>query len=84
MSITQTTTTQDASDDMRCTHCHSVLPPQATFCGVCGERVQKSSPSETQPDAVDITERYRITSLMHRTAFTQVFWQWIHFISVLS
>ena len=73
MSITQTTTTQDASDDMRCTHCHSVLPPQATFCGVCGERVQKSSPSETQPDAADITERYRITSLMHRTAFTQVF-----------
>lgn len=40
---------------------------------MCGERVQKSSQSETQPDVADITERYRITSLMHRTAFTQVF-----------
>jgi len=73
MSVTQTTTTQDASDDMRCTHCNSVLPPQATFCGTCGERVHKSSQSATQPDTTDISERYRVTSLMHRAAFTQVF-----------
>ena len=72
MSVTQTTTTQDASDEMRCAHCNSVLPPQATFCGTCGERVHKISPSATQPDTTDITERYRVTSLMYRTAFTQV------------
>ena len=73
MSVTQTTTTQDASDAMRCTHCNSVLPPQATFCGTCGERVHKSSQNATQPDTADMTERYRVTSLLYRTAFAQVF-----------
>ena len=76
MSVTQTTTTQDASDDVRCTHCSSILPPQATFCSTCGERVppQRSPQGNiTQPDTAPITERYRVTSLMHRGAFAQVF-----------
>ncbi len=73
MSVTQTTTTQDASDDVRCTHCNSVLPPQATFCSTCGERVQSNSLQATLPDTADITERYRITSLLYRDACTQVF-----------
>ncbi len=73
MSVTRTTTTQDASDDVRCTHCNSVLPPQATFCSTCGERVQSNSLQATLPDTADITERYRITSLLYRNACTQVF-----------
>ena len=75
MSVTQTTTTQDTSDDVRCTHCNSVLPPQATFCSTCGERVLQRSQRvhTTQLDTSPITERYRVTSLMHRSAFTQVF-----------
>ena len=75
MSVTQTTTTQDASENVRCTHCDSVLPPQATFCSTCGERVQQRSQHAhtTQLDTAHITERYRVTSLMHRSAFTQVF-----------
>jgi len=75
MSITQTTTMQDASDEVRCTHCNSVLPLQATFCGTCGERVHKSSQQvhATQPDTADITERYRVTSLLYRSTFTQMF-----------
>ncbi len=75
MSVTQTTTAQDASDDVRCAHCNSVLPSQATFCSTCGERVQQRSQhvSQTQPDTTEMTERYRITSLVHRSAFTQVF-----------
>ena len=75
MSVTQTTTTQGASDDVRCTHCTSVLPPQATFCSTCGERIQQRSHyvAPIQPDTTEMTERYRITSLVHRSAFTQVF-----------
>ncbi len=74
MSVIQTMTTQDASDDVRCTHCNSVLPPQATFCSTCGERVQQRSlhTSTAQLDTTPITERYRITSLMHRCPYTQV------------
>ncbi len=73
MSVTQTTTTQDASDEVRCTHCNSVLPPQATFCSTCGERVQSNSLQATLPDTADIIERYRITSLLYHNAYTQVF-----------
>lgn len=74
MTVTQTKTTQDASDDVRCTHCNSVLPPQATFCSTCGERVQQRSQhvDTTQLDTAPITERYRVTSLMHRSPYTQV------------
>ncbi len=74
MSVTQTTTTQDTSDDVRCTHCDSILPPQAAFCSTCGERVQQRSQhiSTTQPDTAPITERYRVTSLMHRSMFVQM------------
>jgi len=59
---------------MRCTNCDNVLPPQATFCGVCGERVQKDARNApaSQLERADITERYRITSLVHRGTFTQV------------
>ncbi len=75
MSVTQTTTTQNASDDVSCTHCNSVLPPQATFCSTCGERVlQRSQHGHTTlPDSTHIAERYRVSSLMHRSAFIQVF-----------
>ncbi len=75
MSVTQATTTHNASDDVRCTHCNSVLPPQATFCSTCGERVHRNLPQvdTTQLDTADVTERYRITSLMHRSASTQMF-----------
>ncbi len=74
MSATQTTTTQDASQEMRCIHCNSVLPPHATFCGSCGERVSRSfqQAHPTQLDNTDITERYRIISLIQRNAHTQI------------
>ena len=76
MSVTQATTAQDASNNIKCENCKSVLPPQATFCSTCGERVQKNSrqvDAATQVDTTDIAERYRITSLMHRSTFTKVF-----------
>ncbi len=76
MSVIQTDTAQDAFDDIRCENCNSVLPPQATFCSTCGERVQKhaqQADATIQVDTTDIAERYRITTLMHRNTFTRVF-----------
>jgi len=74
MSAIDHSTTQDTIHEMRCTNCDNVLPPQATFCGVCGERVQKDARNApaSQLERADITERYRITSLVHRGTFTQV------------
>ncbi len=74
MSATHHTTTQDTVYEMRCSNCDTVLPPQATFCGVCGERVHKGSSYTpvSQLERADITERYRITSLIHRGTFVQV------------
>ncbi len=74
MSVTQRTATQDASQEMRCTRCNSVLPPHAIFCGTCGKRVNKDSLKTpvTQPNTDDISERYRITSLIRRSGHTQL------------
>jgi len=74
MSVTQRTATQDTSQEMRCTRCNSVLPPHAIFCGTCGERVNKDSLKApvTQPNTDDISERYRITSLIRRCGYTQL------------
>lgn len=74
MSVTQRNASQDASQEMRCVRCNSVLPPQAIFCGTCGERVNKESLKvpATQPDTADISERYRVTSLIRRSGYTQL------------
>ncbi len=79
MSVTQTTTKQDASnEEVRCTRCNSVLPPYATFCSACGERVGKSKQGTQQfnalhQDGSDVSERYRITSLVRRRPHVQLF-----------
>ncbi len=71
MSATQTPAENDQSDILRCSRCEAVLPQYATFCGQCGARVKKQE-SET-PDYSDIVERYRITSLVRRRPYTQLF-----------
>ncbi len=76
MSVTQTAATEDAFDNIKCRNCNSVLPPEATFCSTCGERVQKQSQQAStvsQVDTTNIAERYRITSLMYRSTFIRVF-----------
>ncbi len=47
MSETHITTEQGPSDGLRCNNCDSILPPNAVFCGICGERLDKSA-SEIQ------------------------------------
>ena len=73
MSATQTPIENDQSDILRCTRCEAVLPAYATFCGQCGQRVKKQESETSSPDYSDVTERYRITSLVRRRPYTQLF-----------
>ena len=73
MSATQTPIENDQSDILRCTRCEAVLPRHATFCGQCGERVKKQGSETSSPEYSDVIERYRITSLVRRRPYTQLF-----------
>lgn len=73
MSMAQTTTDLKPPSDPRCPHCNTLLPPRATFCASCGERVViKPTASLLQADT-DITTRYRITSRVRRRPYTNLF-----------
>ena len=86
MSITQPITRRSPSDNLSCPRCNTPLPANATFCGVCGERIDRlaprvweregDSPSQSQPlnaDNMDIATRYRITSLVRRRPYVNLF-----------
>ena len=81
MSITQPTTGRSSSDNLGCPRCNALLPAQATFCGICGERIDKNkvvstSPSQNRSRAVedsDIATHYRITSLVRRRPYVNLF-----------
>jgi serine/threonine protein kinase len=71
MSVTQRRSESTRTDNLRCSRCNSFLPPHATFCGSCGQRVDKSTRSHS-PDTTDLAERYRIVSLVRRRACVQI------------
>src|SRR2546428_156972 len=88
MSITQPTTGRSPSDNLGCPRCNALLPAEATFCGICGERIDKnkvvpgtwekdsSSPSQNRShriDDIDIATQYRITSLVRRRPYVNLF-----------
>ncbi len=73
MSATQTTFEHDQSHSPSCTRCQMVLPPHATFCGNCGERVAQPGDQPQPGKKSDITEYYRITSLVRRRPYRQIF-----------
>ena len=73
MSALQTTPDSSQSDPIRCKRCNTLLPAYATFCRVCGERVGKDARKSPQPDAMGVSERYRITALIRRRAYVQLF-----------
>ncbi|GER87024.1 hypothetical protein KDW_11860 [Dictyobacter vulcani] len=72
MSLTHTSLDQTQPEIVRCTRCNTELPPSATFCGQCGERVEKHSGDKSSPKNADISDRYRITSLLRRQPPAQV------------
>ncbi len=73
MSMTQTTTEVMPSGDPHCQYCGIQLPPQATFCASCGERVIKKQVTSLLQDNQDIATSYRITSLVRRRPYVSLF-----------
>jgi serine/threonine protein kinase len=72
MSLTQTSSQSSSSGSLQCRRCHSPLPKHATFCGTCGERVEQHYHGSS-PDHTDVADRYRITSLVRRHPYVQLF-----------
>src|SRR5438067_2779476 len=87
MSITQPITGRSPSDSLGCPRCNASLPAQATFCGICGERIDRNkiAPGAWEKDSIsaqarlhrventDIATRYRITSLVRRRPYVNLF-----------
>ncbi len=86
MSITQPIIGRSPSGSLRCPRCNASLPTEATFCGSCGERIDRrvpgawekdsESPSQSLPQRAyetDIATRYRITSLVRRRPYVNLF-----------
>lgn len=73
MSMAQTTTDLKPQSDPSCLHCKAPLPPHATFCASCGERVVIKPTASLLHDDTDITTRYRITSRVRRRPYTNLF-----------
>ena len=73
MSIAQS---RPSNIQQRCTRCGIVLPPSATFCGNCGSRLEKTGQLTKDVSSIDRhvdIAQYRITSLLQRTAYTQLY-----------
>ena len=61
-----------AGGQLSCPHCNAALPPKATFCSSCGERLQKKQ--QTAPlEEQDIQIRYRIKTLVRRYPHTNLY-----------
>ena len=73
MSMTQTTTEVTPSGDPHCQNCGTKLPPRATFCASCGERVIKKQVTSLLQDNQDIATLYRITSLVRRRPYVSLY-----------
>ena len=73
MSMTQTRMEVTPSGDVYCPQCKAVLPPRATFCASCGERIAKRNAVPLLHNETDIATRYRITSLVRRRPYVSLF-----------
>ena len=73
MTMTQTTVEVSPSGDPHCPHCQAVLPPHATFCASCGERITKKNVVPLLQNETDIATRYRVTSLVRRRPYVSLF-----------
>ncbi len=74
MSFSKAASSRNTSGDFCCPKCGTPLLPQATFCSSCGERLdnRKASSSLLQSEE-DITTRYRITSLVRRRPYVDLY-----------
>jgi serine/threonine protein kinase len=72
MNITKSSQ-QSHTEVRRCPNCDHILPPHAQFCGTCGKRITSALSHTLQGQKTDIHERYRITSLVRRQSYVQMF-----------
>lgn len=63
MSMLQTTAEQSASGNLHCPQCDTALPPHATFCSSCGERISKEKKGSG----------YHVTSLLRRRPYVSLY-----------
>jgi serine/threonine protein kinase len=63
MSMLQTTAEQSASGNLHCPQCDTALPPHATFCSSCGERISREKKGT----------RYHVTSLLRRRPYVSLY-----------
>lgn len=78
MTISQKKTPEDTTaGQLSCPHCNTALPPQATFCGSCGERLHKKKQA-VLPEEQDIQARYRIKTLVRRYPHTNLYFALDH------
>src|SRR5438874_11149756 len=74
MSISKAASFRNTSDDFCCPRCGTPLLPQAAFCSSCGERLDnKKSSFSILYNEQDITNRYRITSLVRRHPYVNLY-----------
>jgi serine/threonine protein kinase len=74
MSITEAAPYDGSSGDLCCPQCGKPLLPQATFCSFCGERLDKKKAlSSLMQDEQDISNRYRISSLVRRRPYVNLY-----------
>jgi serine/threonine protein kinase len=74
MSISKAASHRDLSDDFCCPSCGTPQLPEAAFCSSCGERLDKKKDlSSHLQNEQDITIRYRITSLVHRRPYVNLY-----------
>lgn len=72
MSISQTTPEETTAGQLLCPQCKAVLPLRAAFCGSCGERLKRKKQT-TLIDEQDIHTRYRITTLVRRYPYGNLY-----------
>ncbi|HEY3992021.1 MAG TPA: inactive serine/threonine-protein kinase VRK3, partial [Ktedonobacteraceae bacterium] len=73
MTISQKIISEEAAGgQLSCPYCNAALPPEATFCSSCGERLKKKQ--QTAPlEEQDIQTRYRIKTLVRRYPHTNLY-----------
>jgi serine/threonine protein kinase len=74
MSISKAAPHSNNSGDFCCPGCGIPLLPQAAFCSSCGERLHREKTfSSLSQNEQDITTRYRISSLVRRRPYVNLY-----------
>jgi serine/threonine protein kinase len=74
MNISKATSYRNTSGDFSCPRCGTPLLPHAAFCSSCGERIfSKKSSSSLLLNEQDIAIRYRITTLVRRRPYVNLY-----------